>query len=166
MDEREWEVEYVTKGLLSCVSGALDYVECVPRSRDLVMYWHNLGKQITTVEDLILHYYSSFNVVRMPRKTLYMLKDRQIGRLHDEIRANCDASFKAKRKARILTNADELNLYLQSAFEHFTRTLAGPFDFVAVRLLNNPISFDFGGHMLQLANTIAAQEPSQRRDSG
>ena len=75
MDEREWEVEYATKGLLSCVSCALDYVEGVPRFRELAMYWRNLGKQITTVEDLILRYYSSFKVVRMPRKPRYMLID-------------------------------------------------------------------------------------------
>ena len=168
VDEREWEIEFTTRSLLSSVNGALDYVEGVPRFRDLAQYWHNLGKQINTnvIEDLILRYYSSFKVVRMPRRPRYMLIDRQVGRLHDEIRANCQASLKAKRKARMLTNSDELNVYLQSAFEHFTRTLASPFNFVAVSLLNNPISYDFGGHMLQLANTIAAQEPAQRKECG
>jgi patatin-like phospholipase/acyl hydrolase len=66
----------------------------------------------------------------------------------------------------MLTNSDELNVYLQSAFEHFTRTLSTPFNFVAVSLLNNPINFDFGGHMLQLVNTIAAQGTSISAESG
>lgn len=166
IDDKEWETETATRSLLSSVSGALDYIEGVPRFRDLAQHWRNLGKQINTVEDLILRYYSSFKVVRMPRKPRYMIMDRQIGRLHDEIRSNCDASFKAKRKARMLTNADELNVYLQSAFEHFTRTLATPFNFVAVSLLNNPINYDFGGHMLQLINTIAAQESSYATSGG
>ncbi|KAK3718358.1 hypothetical protein LTR37_005171 [Vermiconidia calcicola] len=164
--EKEWETSYATQSLLRSVSGALDYVEGVPRFRELAQHWRKLGKQIVSVEDLILRYYSSFKVVRMPRKPRYTLMDRQIGKLHSEIQADCDASFRAKRKARMLTNSDELNVYLQSAFEHFTRTLATPFNFVAVSLLNNPISYDFGGHMLQLLNTVAMQEPSLRRDSG
>ena len=165
IDEKEWETDYATKSLLSSVNGALDYVEGVPRFRELAQHWRNLGKQISTVEDLILRYYSSFKVVRMPRKPRYMFIDRQVARLHDEIRASCSASFRAKRKARMVTNSEELNIYLQSAFEHFTRTLTTPFNFVAVSLLNNPISYDFGGHMLQLANTIAAQEPFESADS-
>lgn len=163
VDEREWETDFATRSLLASVNGALDYVEGVPRFRDLAAYWRGLGKQIDTVEDLVLRYYSSFKVVRVPRKPRYMLIDRQIQRLHDEIVADCDASFKAKRKARMLTNSDELNTYLQCAFEHFTRTLATPFNFVAVSLLNNPISYDFGGHMLQLANTVAAQDSSNHK---
>ncbi|KAK3718817.1 hypothetical protein LTR37_004733 [Vermiconidia calcicola] len=164
--EKEWETSHATQSLLTSVSGALDYVEGVPRFRELAQHWRKLGKQIVTVEDLILRYYSSFKVVRMPRKPRYTLMDRQVGKIHSEIQADCDASFQAKRKARMLTNSDELNVYLQSAFEHFTTTLATPFNFVAVSLLNNPISYDFGGHMLQLVNTIAMQEPSLRRDSG
>lgn len=148
------------------MQGALDYIEGVPRFRELAQYWRNLGKQINTVEDLILRYYSSFKVVRMPRKPRYMLIDRQVARLHDEIISDCKQSFQAKRKARMLTNSDELNIYLQSAFEHFTRTLATPFNFVAVSLLTHPIPYDFGGHILQLATTIAAHQNTQRSDSG
>lgn len=166
VDEREWDTDAATKSLLSCVSGALDYVEGVPRFRELADYWRGLGRQVVTVQDLILRYYSSFKVVRMPRKPRYSLMDRQIACLHREIRDDCDESFKAKRKARMLTNSDELNVYLQSAFEHFTRSLTTPFNFVAVSLVTNPISYDFGGHILQLANTVAALRPAERRDSG
>ena len=90
VDAKDWETAHATKGLLSSVSGALDYVEGVPRFRELAQYWRNLGKQINTVEDLILRYYSSFKVVRMPRKPHYMLMDSQIRRIDGGGRA-CSA---------------------------------------------------------------------------
>ncbi|KAK0902288.1 hypothetical protein LTR91_025072 [Friedmanniomyces endolithicus] len=154
IDSREWEIDYATQNLLMTVKGALDFVEGVPRFRELANKWRGLGKHIYTVEDLILRYYSSFRVVRVPAGPSYMIINEQIGRLQRAIRNGCEASFCSKRQARMLTNADELYTYLQCGFDHFTAHLDLPFNFMHVSLLRNPIPNDFGGHILQLCVTI------------
>jgi len=145
VDEREWDISFATQSLLSSVKTALDPVEGVPRFRDLAEHWRSLGKHIYTVEDLILRYYSSFKVIRIPSKPRYMMINEQIGKLQTMIKSNCEDSFRTKRRARMLTNADELNIYLQGGFDHFTAHLNVPFDFIQISLLRNPIPNDFGG---------------------
>ncbi|QIW98040.1 hypothetical protein AMS68_003558 [Peltaster fructicola] len=162
VDEKEWDINYATQSLLSSVKGALDYVEGVPRFRELAEHWRSLGKHIYSVEDLILRYYSSFKVIRIPSKPRYMLINEQVDKLHGMIKSNCEESFKAKRRARMLTNADELNTYLQSGFDHFTAHLDVPFNFMQISLLRNPIPNDFGGHILQLCTTIGKQQPNHQ----
>lgn len=162
VDEKEWDINFATQSLLSSVKGALDYVEGVPRFRELAEHWRSLGKHIYSVEDLILRYYSSFKVVRIPSKPRYMTINEQIGKLHAVIKSNCEDSFKTKRRARMLTNADELNVYLQSGFDHFTTHLHVPFNFMQISLLRNPIPNDFGGHILQLCTTISHQQPNHQ----
>ncbi|KAK0868567.1 hypothetical protein LTR87_014099 [Friedmanniomyces endolithicus] len=162
VDEREWDINFATQSLLSSVKGALDYVEGVPQFRELAEHWRSLGKHIYTVEDLILRYYSSFKVIRIPSKPRYMTINEQIGKLHLMIKSNCEESFRAKRRARMLTNADELNVYLQGGFDHFTTHLNVPFNFMQISLLRNPIPYDFGGHILQLCTTISSQQATHR----
>jgi hypothetical protein len=162
VDDKEWDVNYATQSLLSSVKTALDHLEGVPRFRELAEYWRNLGKHIYTVEDLILRYYSSFKVIRIPAKPRYTTINEQVGKLQGIIKANCEESFRNKRRARMLTNADELNTYLQSGFDHFTSYLDIPFNFMRISLLRNPIPNDFGGHILQLCTTISAQQPNHQ----
>jgi predicted acylesterase/phospholipase RssA len=162
VDEREWDINFATQSLLSSVKTALDYVEGVPRFRELADHWRSLGKHIYSIEDLILRYYSSFKVIRIPSKPRYMTINEQVGKLHGMIKFNCEESFRAKRRARMLTNADELNTYLQSGFDHFTQHLDVPFNFMQISLLRNPIPNDFGGHILQLCATISSQQPNHQ----
>lgn len=161
VDDREWDTNYATQSLLSSVKGSLDHVEGVPRLRELAEHWRQLGKHIYTVEDLILRYYASFQVIRIPTKPRYMVINEQVGKLHAMIKDATEKSFRTKRSARMLTNSDELNVYLQSGFDHFTSHLDIPFNFVQISLKSNPIPYDFGGHILQLATTVAAQHPKQ-----
>lgn len=157
VDDREWTTEYATQSLLDSVKGALDAVDGVPKCRKLAEHWAKLGKNIKTVEDLLLRYYSSFQVIRVPAKPRYMVIDQQIAKLQSLIQSSCVKSFHAKRRARMLTNADELNIYFQAGFNHFTTHLDIPFNFVEVSLVNNPIPFNFGGHILRLATTASAR---------
>ncbi|CAK1357491.1 hypothetical protein CB0940_07777 [Cercospora beticola] len=162
VDDKEWGVDYATQSLLLSVKTALDPVEGVPRFRELAAYWRGLGKNIYNVEDLILRYYSSFKVIRIPAKPRYTTIHEQVGKLQGIIKSNCEESFRNKRRARMLTNADELNIYLQSGFDHFTSHLDIPFNFMRISLLRNPIPNDFGGHILQLCTTISAQQPNHQ----
>lgn len=54
----------------------------------------------------------------------------------------------------MLLNSDEMQPYLQHAFDHFCGDLDIPFDFVQASFANNPIPSDFGGNILKLAINI------------
>lgn len=156
----QWDVRAATVSLLQANKDSLDRVNGVPYFRQLADQWRARGKQIDTIEDLIYCYYSTFKVVRVPIKGRYQLLHDQVGRLHDTIASSCEASYSSKRQSRMLSTSDELNLYLQSAFTHFSRTLDEPFNFVEVSLTSNPIPDTFGGHILQLA--VAVREHCSR----
>lgn len=61
----------------------------------------------------------------------------------------------------MLLNAEELHPYLQYAFDHFSNTLASPFDFVKAALFNSPIPLDIGGNILKLAIAIMQVWPNR-----
>lgn len=161
LDEKQWDIEYATQSLLSSVGTALDGVEGVPQFRKLAAYWRSLGRVIHNIEDLILCYYASFKVVRIPAAPHYTMISQQIEKLYTTIRADCEASHETKRQARLLTNAEEFNLYLQSGFDHFASHIDVPFNFMQVSLMRNPIPKDFGGHILQLCRTLNFRIPSR-----
>ena len=50
----------------------------------------------------------------------------------------------------MLLDDQELEPYLQFAFDHFAETLDTPFDFVQASFFNSPIPHDFGGNILKL----------------
>jgi hypothetical protein len=148
VDEAEWDVERATSSLLDQVQASLSRTNLLS---NLAKAWRLNGRSIVTVRDLIHCYYSSFTVVRIPIEGRYNLLKQQINRLRLNINNACQASYQAKRDARMLSNSDELGIFLQSAFGHFSLDLTTPFNFVEVSLRNNPIPKDFGGNILQLA---------------
>jgi hypothetical protein len=54
----------------------------------------------------------------------------------------------------MLLNATELELYLQSAFDHFTKSLDMAFDFVQASFIHSPIPPGFGGNILRMAISL------------
>ena len=81
-----------------------------------------------------------------------MLMDEQVAKLHTEIVVK-------KKKVHMLSNSEDLQLYLQLAFDHSSRNLDEPFNFVKVALKVNPIPSDFGGNILKLAVAIKDHHP-------
>lgn len=154
LDESEWDSECATRSLLSSVQGAINYTEGVPRLRELADHWRKLGRGVCSIEDLILCYYGSFKVVRMPAGKRFRRMEEQVTQLRGLIQECCDRSFEAKRRTRMQTDAAELDWYLQSGFDHFTTHLDLPFDFMQVSLVQNPIPHDFGDHILQLCLAV------------
>jgi hypothetical protein len=75
-----------------------------------------------------------------------------------EIQRGCQVSRERKAALRMLLNAEELQSYLQCAFDHFARTLDYAFDFVQASFFNNPIPLDFGGNILKLAINMMEQK--------
>ncbi len=57
-------------------------------------------------------------------------------------------------------NADELQPYLQFAFDHFATDLETPFDFVQASFTNSPIPLDFGGNILKLGLSLMDAFPN------
>ena len=126
-------------------------VHDVPMFKKYAEHWRRKGKRIQNMLDLFRCYYADICVIRIPTKGRYMLADSQISKLHHTIVQNCDASFKMKHDAHMLSNTDELNSYLQAGFDHFTTKEDLPFNFIEVALKNNPIPRDFGDHILGMA---------------
>jgi hypothetical protein len=151
VDQQEWDPEYATSILMSSVSGAINRD---PNYRTLADYWTGRGKHIQTMNDLLECYYSSVTVVRIPVKGRYMKIDEQVKRLHKVLLEKCSESIRAKRRSRMLSNSEELNIYLQCAFDHFAQNLEMPFNFMDVAFKINPIPSDFGGNILKLAVAI------------
>jgi hypothetical protein len=75
----------------------------------------------------------------------------QVIRLYSSIQWACGAARQRKAALRMLLDAEELQSYLQCAFEHYARTLDFPFDCVEASFTLSPIPLDFGGNILKLA---------------
>jgi len=158
VDQREWDVDAATNSLLNESAGAITRD---PRYKEFADHWRSKGKTIRSTRDLLECYYASVRVVRIPTKGRYMLIDQQVSKLYHEISSSCEQAYYAKRKARMLSNSEELNVYLQSAFDHFSQDLDTPFNFMEVAFRNNPIPLDFGGNILKLAVAVRDSGPFQ-----
>jgi hypothetical protein len=82
------------------------------------------------------------------------LVQAQIRSLHTNITVACEMARDRKTELRMLLDAEELQSYLQCAFDHFAASLDRPFDFVQASFSNSPIPLDFGGNILKLAIRI------------
>ncbi|EXF82920.1 hypothetical protein CFIO01_01290 [Colletotrichum fioriniae PJ7] len=152
VDDDEWNIETATARLLDDISGAI-FRE--PRFEEQARLWQNIGRTINTTKDLLDCYYASITVIRVPSRGRYMLMDDQMGKLFELINKRCQASLLTKKRVRMLATADKLQVYLHAAYDHFSRDLDTPFDFVKEALKHNPIPQDFSGNILNLAISIS-----------
>jgi len=148
INQEEWDPEFATNALLSTVAEA---VHSDSSYQHLLEFWTRRGKTIQTMKDLLECYYSSVTVVRIPVKGRYMRIDDQVKKLRDVLHIKCVESCRTKRRSRMLSNSEEVNVYLQCAFDHFAHDLDTPFNFMDVAFKINPIPLDFGGNILKLA---------------
>ena len=156
IDASQWDVTEVTWKFLSDVETS---IERIPDLQAQLAYWRAEARSIKTTKDLLECYYSSITVVRIPAKGRYMLMDEQVAKLHTEIVVKCSQAHYKKKKVHMLSNSEDLQLYLQLAFDHFSRNLDEPFNFVKDALKVNPIPSDFGGNILKLAVAIKDHHP-------
>lgn len=96
-----------------------------------------------------------------------VLMNEQAGKLSDLIRERCAAAHAKKKQMRMLANTEKLQFYLQAAYDHFTRDLNTPFDFVKEMLRHSPVSRNFEGNILNLAVLIkdSSVHPAIRNDA-
>lgn len=90
-----------------------------------------------------------------------MLMDRQATKLFNLIKERCSASHLIKKQIRMLANAEMLQVYLHASFDHFTRDLESPFDFVKEALRHNPVPRSFEGNILNLAVSMKNHSESE-----
>ncbi|TVY37768.1 hypothetical protein LSUB1_G004421 [Lachnellula subtilissima] len=150
-----WDVDVATKALLDSLSKTLN------RNVVFAEYaksWKARGRIIENVEDLMMCYYSSVRVVHLPADTEPKLVLDQAQKLYTEITLGCKAARARKSELRMLLDEDSLQHYLQHAFDHYSRTLEIPFDFVQASFLFNPIPANFGGSILKLAIALKDQQ--------
>lgn len=152
IDAGQWDAGTATKKLMSDFE---DVISRVREFRKLAGYWIRRGKTINTVRDLLHCYYSSVTIVRLPVKGRYMRMHDQVEQLHAAIGSNCTRAYEAKKRIRMLTNSDDLQVYLRAAFIHFSQNLDVPFNFVEVALKHHSgAPKGFSGNMLKLALII------------
>ncbi|GIZ36674.1 hypothetical protein CKM354_000014300 [Cercospora kikuchii] len=158
--ESEWKTEAATDNLLGQIDKVFTNAHELQAHKEKWKY--TPGVKIDSVKDLIGMYYASFTVVRIPKKGRYNRMEKQIAILQDTIDAQCRKSREERRRQRRLLNDEDLNMYLQAAFDHFaSMDWDLPFNFVKVSLLNNPLPEDFTGHILQLPRALQRHFPDQ-----
>ncbi|KAI1374424.1 hypothetical protein F4677DRAFT_447419 [Hypoxylon crocopeplum] len=162
VDDMEWDINTATTLLLNDIRSAI-FRE--PRFEEYARMWRESGRKIQSTQDLLECYYASITIVRVPSRGRYMLMDNQVGKLFEVIRKKCQASLYMKKRVRMLATAEKLQVYLQAAYDHFSKDLNTPFDFVKEALKHNPIPRDLGGNILNLALAINRNSPELRGDT-
>jgi len=151
IDPRGWTTSSATESLLNTYSTAVwDNADVKTHAK----YWLDRGTSINTTKDLLLCYYSTVNVVRMPQKGRYALVDQQVVELNSQIQQKCALARENRKRLRVTYNSEEFQTALSMGFDHFSKCLDEPFDFIALSWNLNPIPKDFGGNILRLALAI------------
>ncbi|KAM0713999.1 hypothetical protein Q7P37_010963 [Cladosporium fusiforme] len=143
-----WDVDHATGALMESLSRTV-YQNAI--FKKYAQFWRERDRQIESVQELVLSYYSSLRVVRIPTTGRPMLIREQVEKLSSMIRLASKEARNLKLESRMLLDADELQPYLQNAFDHFADKLDTPFDFVQASFTNSPIPQNFGGNILKLA---------------
>lgn len=151
IDPEQWDFNFAADTLMRTVTEA---ISTNTSFKKWVHFWKERKKDIHNAHDLLCSYYSSVRVVRIPTNGRPQLISEQLHKLYCQIEDDCQKSREERRRMRMLLEADELQPYLQYAFDHFSSDLDRPFDFVKASILNNPIPRDFGGNILKLAINI------------
>ncbi|KAH7122438.1 hypothetical protein B0J11DRAFT_437907 [Dendryphion nanum] len=148
IEESQWDPERATSSIFDSVSQTTFQN---PIFQKHARFWRERERPIATVHQLVMSYYSSDMIVRIPQNGRPHRIEEQINKLYTHISRDCEASRDRKAALRMLLDAEELQSYLQYAFDHFALSLDHPFDFVQASFSNSPIPLDFGGNILKLA---------------
>ena len=155
-EEARWDVETATAELLDIAQAAF---EQEPFFQAYVRLWQDgHGIKISSAKEMLFKYYSSIKLIRLPQKKekTYMLIHDQAANLKKAIVEGCDRAKYDKQAARRLCTVDQLQEYLDAAFDHFIQKLDEPFNFIKVSLRSgdSQIAIDFPDHICTLASLV------------
>ncbi|KAF4630883.1 hypothetical protein G7Y89_g7253 [Cudoniella acicularis] len=161
-DPSGWSTSSATDSLFNTYSNAVWDNDDV---RIHAKYWQERGTPVNNTKDLLLCYYSTIDVVRMPQKGRYALVDQQVQELNAQIQSKCTDARENRKRLRVTFNSEEFQAALSMGFDHFSKRLDAPFDFVELSWNLNPIPKDFGGNILRLALAIK-NDPLMKNATG
>ncbi|KAK4446666.1 acyl transferase/acyl hydrolase/lysophospholipase [Podospora aff. communis PSN243] len=160
--ERFWDSRQNTKDILASVSKVLDRNERLSSWADS---WRRRGKTIETLQDLVLCYYSSIEVIRVPTDQMPSLVHDKVNELYQSVSKACAASLDRRRTARVVLDIQELQSYVREAFSVFAQSLEGSFDFGKAAIRNALIPVGFGANISKLLLAIANRWKDNHRVS-
>lgn len=144
----------------------MNVIKIDPFLQGLVTKWGDRGKNINTLEQLLLCYYSGVKIICIPHALAPpSLINRQYRKLYMEIEVASEDSRRIRAGAGLLMNSEELDVYTTYAFEHFSKNPSKPFNFLATAFIHNPVPATFKDHISKIANhlSLRSQKPT---DSG
>jgi hypothetical protein len=147
----DWDDEKSTTQLLS---SAITEIETNPTFKHYVEALRQQNHHVIDMKQLLGQYYSDVSVLKIPTKEHFELLDKQRKRLYSLITTKCTMSHRYKVHSKMLSDSDDLQIYLQSAFDHFSKSLEKPFDFVAASVRNRPIPKDLSDHIIRVATAM------------
>ncbi|KAK8017030.1 FabD/lysophospholipase-like protein [Apiospora rasikravindrae] len=148
IDVKLWDVKFNTETILEDLAHTVNRNETF---RKWAQFWRERGKAIDNLLDLVLCYYSTIQIIRLPADGRPKLMAEQVEKLYKATLSGCIAARGARNEVRMLLDVEDMHAYLQEAFNHYSKTLESPFDFVQASFRNSPIPPDFGGNILKLA---------------
>lgn len=160
-----WDAEIVTSNALKKWTGLIH--PNTPTGHhaplaELARLWRTRGKKISSLKELILCYYSGFKIICIPAVKFQSpsLIKQQYQKLHDEIKRASENSRKARKSSGLLMSSEELEYYLEHAFDHFSKHPTAPFNFLSAALLYNPVTTTFKHHICTLTVYLMACFPN------
>ncbi|KAK8075762.1 hypothetical protein PG997_010425 [Apiospora hydei] len=148
IDVKLWDVKFNTETILEDLAHTVNRNETFKK---WAQFWRERGKAIDNLLDLVLCYYSTIQIIRLPADGRPKLMAEQVEKLYKATLSGCIAARGARNEVRMLLDVEDMHAYLQEAFNHYSKTLESPFDFVQASFRNSPIPPDFGGNILKLA---------------
>ncbi|KAK6860680.1 hypothetical protein PG995_004316 [Apiospora arundinis] len=148
IDANLWDVRFSTETILEDLANTVNRNETFKK---WAQFWRERGKAIDSLENLVLCYYSTIQIIRLPAEGRPKLMAEQVEKLYAATLSGCIAARGARNDVRMLLDVEDMHAYLQEAFNHYSKTLESPFDFVQASFRNSPIPPDFGGNILKMA---------------
>ncbi|KAK0631476.1 hypothetical protein B0T14DRAFT_3900 [Immersiella caudata] len=157
-----WDSELNTKEILASVSQVLGTNEKMKRWAES---WRSRGKKIESLHDLVLCYYSSIEIIRVPTDQMPSLVHEKVKQLYQSVSKACVASLDRRSRARMVLDVQDLQSSLRDAFCVFAESLDASFDFGKASLRNAPIPVGFGANIFKLLVAIAYRWKDDHRVS-
>jgi hypothetical protein len=113
--------------------------------------WRKNGREIKTLKDLLLCYYSDFSVVCIPDSNYppTLIREQYV-KLYNVIEEASKNSEKKRQSVGLSMTSEELDRYFEIGLEHFSQNPETAFNFLSSALKYNPINPTFKDHVLNL----------------
>ncbi|KAF8535225.1 hypothetical protein BDD12DRAFT_753138 [Trichophaea hybrida] len=141
------------------------YAGCIhkdPELQVLVNVWAGRQKRVTTLLELIQCYYSGIKIVCIPRMSKSPpLFRRQYQQLNIAITEATELAKRRRIQSGLLMNSEQLATYLNDAFNHYSKNLYEPFNFLQSAFQRRPVEAYFQTHIIQAAYLLIRTHSSE-----